>query len=313
MNDLYLGIDTSNYTTSIAIVDQYGEIIEDIRRPLEVERGSKGLRQQEALFQHIKNLPLLIEELSTDLSHIRAIGVSTRPRNVQGSYMPVFLAGENAGRILSRSLNVPMRRFSHQEGHIGTCLLGSLDDESFLSIHLSGGTTELVHTLNNRDNLMTKVVGGSLDISMGQLIDRIGVHLGLDFPCGRELDRMSEGGKPIDRRIRSNMNDGWVNLSGYENLFTMLLDEKGHSREDIIYTLFHQLGEIIVDLIKHAKGRNLVNKVYLVGGVSANTIIRRRLAHEEIDVEIGFPRMDLSTDNAVGVAYLAAWKKGWEE
>jgi len=313
MNDLFLGIDTSNYTTSIAIVDQYGEIIEDRRKPLVVERGKKGLRQQEALFQHIKNLPALIEDLSTDLSHIKAIGVSTRPRNVEGSYMPVFLAGENAGRILSRSLGIPMKRFSHQEGHIGTCLLGNKSHEDFLSIHLSGGTTEVVRVRVAKDNLNTELVGGSLDISMGQLIDRIGVHIGLEFPCGMELDEMSMDGRLIDRRIQSKLKDGWINLSGYENLFKRLLDEGIYGREDIIYTLFHHLGEIIVELIKSAKEHHHVNRVYVVGGVSANSIIRTGLAQGKMDVEICFPHKSLSTDNGVGVAYLAACKEGWEE
>ena len=311
MNDLYLGIDTSNYTTSIAIVDRDGRIIEDRRKPLVVERGKKGLRQQEALFQHIKNLPDLMEEISADLSLIKAIGVSTRPRNVEGSYMPVFLAGENAGRIMSKSLRIPMKRFSHQEGHIGACLMENRADEGFLSIHLSGGTTEAVLTHNTRDNLLTEVVGGSLDISMGQLIDRIGVHIGLDFPCGLELDGMSRDGKLIDLKLQPKIKDGWVNLSGYENIFKRLLDEGSNSREDVIYTLFQKLGEVIVELIEFAKDYHQVNRIYLVGGVSANSIIRARL--KELAMDINFPEKGLSTDNAVGVAYLAAWKKGWEE
>ena len=256
---------------------------------------------------------VIIEELSADLSHVKAIGVSTRPRNIEGSYMPVFLAGENAGRILSRSLKVPMKRFSHQDGHIGTCLLENKDDESFLSIHLSGGTTELVHALNNQDNLLTEVVGGTLDISMGQLIDRIGVHLGLDFPCGMELDKMSGDGKIISGISKIVVKDGWVNLSGYENLFKRLLDEGSRSRDDIIYSLFHKLGEIIVKLIESARIRHQVKSVYLVGGVSANKTIRNILTEATMDIDIKFPQRSLSTDNAVGVAYLAAWKEGWEE
>jgi N6-L-threonylcarbamoyladenine synthase len=311
MNDLYLGIDTSNYTTSLAIVDLNGRIIEDRRKSLVVEKGKKGLRQQEALFQHIKNLPQLVEEISTDLLQIKAIGVSTRPRNVEGSYMPVFLAGENAGRILSKSLKIPLKRFSHQEGHIGTCLLENYADEDFLSIHLSGGTTETVITHNTKDNLLTEVVGGSLDISMGQLIDRVGVHLGLNFPCGMELDRMSRKGKLINLKTKPEIRDGWINLSGYENLFKGLLDDGSHLREDVIYTLFHTLGGIIAELIKYEKKKHQVDRFYLVGGVSANSIIRGRL--NEGELEVYFPSKGLSTDNAVGVAYLAAWKKGWEE
>jgi N6-L-threonylcarbamoyladenine synthase len=225
--------------------------------------------------------------------------------------MPVFLAGENVGRILSKSLKIPMKRFSHQEGHIGACLLENSAAEKFLSIHLSGGTTETVLTHNTKDNLLTEVVGGSLDISMGQLIDRIGVHLGLNFPCGLELEGMSRQGKLINLKARPEIRDGWINLSGHENLFKGLLDDGSHLREDVIYTLFHTLGGIIAELIKYEKRKQQVDRFYLVGGVSANSIIRGRL--NEGELEVCFPSKGLSTDNAVGIAYLAACKKGWED
>ncbi len=313
MSDLYLGIDTSNYTTSLAIVDKLGNIIEDKRSALFVESGKKGLRQQEALFQHIKNLPELLEEISTDLTLIKAIGVSTRPRTIEGSYMPVFLAGENTGRILSKSLGAPLKRFSHQEGHIGCCILGNTEDEASLSLHLSGGTTEVVYTRNGEENLLTHSVGGTLDISMGQLIDRIGVYLGIDFPCGMELDRIAGNGDKIVKKLQFKSTDGWINLSGYENLFKKLLSDGEFRKEDVIYTMFVHLGGMIRELIKAQLKDNSVDKIYVVGGVSANSIIRKSLENGIYDNEVIFPEKTLSTDNGVGVAYLAACKKGWEE
>ncbi|MGM0395589.1 MAG: hypothetical protein ACQEP4_00870 [Bacillota bacterium] len=313
MNKLFLGIDTSNYTTSLAIVDQYGNIIEDKRKALLVKSGQKGLRQQEALFQHIKNVPELIEALETELTSISAIGVSTRPRNVEGSYMPVFLAGENFSRALARALGVPIKRFSHQEGHIGCCIIEENREVEFLSLHLSGGTTEVVYVENQKDNLLTETVGGTLDISMGQLIDRIGVHLGMNFPCGMELDRMAANGTKIQKKLQTTIRDGWVNLSGLENLYKNLLDGVEWSYEDVIHTMFLHMVDIARELIKAQLKEHPVGKVYVVGGVSANSIIRDGLREGLGKLQINFPERSLSTDNAVGIAYLAACKVGWEE
>ena len=89
-----LGIDTSNYKTSIAVIDHKKHIICDLRRFLTVKQGERGLRQSDALFQHIQNLPELMEEMRRMFDgRIDADACSFRPRPEAGSYMPVFLAG----------------------------------------------------------------------------------------------------------------------------------------------------------------------------------------------------------------------------
>ena len=184
---MILGIDTSNYTTSLAIVSDKGEILADERRALRVKAGEKGLRQSEALFQHLENLPALSGKLfEVYRQQIKAIAVSNKPRPAPGSYMPVFLAGLRFAQVISQALGVPLYCFSHQEGHIRACLHNkdSVNYGRFLAWHLSGGTSELLLVENGQ----IEIVGGSKDISFGQLLDRIGVVLGLGFPCGAELD-----------------------------------------------------------------------------------------------------------------------------
>ena len=198
MKDLYLGVDTSNYTTSLGVRDSNNNIICDKRIVLEVKLGEKGLRQQEALFQHIKNLPLLFREMDIDISKIRVVGVSTRPRPLEGSYMPCFLAGDSFAKIVSHALEVPFKSFSHQEGHIGCCLINSSIKGDFLSLHLSGGTSETIYCINSSDNLDLETIGGSLDISFGQLIDRLGVKIGLGFPAGPELESIGLDGDKLN-------------------------------------------------------------------------------------------------------------------
>ena len=201
MKSYYLGVDTSNYTTSLAVIDSKNNIICDKRKILDVELGKKGLRQQEALFQHIKNLPILFSEIDIDMSIVSAVGMSTRPRTVEGSYMPCFLAGDSFAKTVSHSLNIPLKRFSHQEGHIGSCLINNNVQGEFLTLHLSGGTTETIHCFNRPHNLEIDSIGGSLDISFGQLVDRLGVKIGLGFPAGAELERIAQNGEKLNIKI----------------------------------------------------------------------------------------------------------------
>ena len=143
----YIGIDTSNYTTSVAAFDGRGGI--DYARLLPVKQGELGLRQSDAVFAHIKSLPELSGRLFSDLSGaIAAVGVSTRPRAVEGSYMPCFMVGYSHAKMLSDALGVPLVEVSHQQGHVAASLwsAGRLDlmERPHLAWHLSGGTTELL-------------------------------------------------------------------------------------------------------------------------------------------------------------------------
>lgn len=321
MTKYFLGIDTSAYTTSLGLIDENNNILMDIRNVLEVKKNEKGLRQQEALFQHVNNIPILIEKLAEtiNINTIDTIAVSTKPRNFVDSYMPVFVVGKNQAFILSKILKTKYKEFSHQEGHIGSCLLDNEDiiekSEEFISLHISGGTSEILKVKNFNDNLEIDVIGGSLDISFGQLIDRIGVYLGLKFPCGREMEILSNNGKLIDVKIPISIKDKyWTNLSGLENYFLKLIYSRDYPIEDIIYTLFYTISLIIEKLVRNSiKGIN-IKKVLFTGGISANNHIRKYLLNSfNEQTNIIFPKSELSTDNAVGIAYLGMTREGHRE
>ncbi|NLJ79198.1 MAG: peptidase M22, partial [Tissierellia bacterium] len=125
MDRYYIGIDTSAYTTSLAIIDDRDTIIADLRIGLTVGEGKRGLRQQEAIFQHMKNLPILVENMveEVDVSEIEVVSCSSRPRTIKGSYMPVFMVGSGQALVLSKILGCKYEEFSHQEGHIGAGML----------------------------------------------------------------------------------------------------------------------------------------------------------------------------------------------
>lgn len=321
MSRYYLGIDTSCYTTSLGVIDENNNILLDLRKVLEVKDREKGLRQQQALFQHVNNIPFLIERLSKniDINKIDTISVSSKPRDSIDSYMPVFIVGKNQALILSMILKKNYKEFSHQEGHIGSLLLEHEKvigkQEEFLALHISGGTSELLYVKNIVYNMEIEIVGGSLDISFGQLIDRIGVYLGLKFPCGEEMEKLSDKGKLIDIKIPISIkNKYWTNLSGLENYFLRLIYSKNYPVEDIIHTLFHTISMVIEKMIRNFIKDTNINKVLFTGGVSANNYIRKYLINAFTDEAIIiFPKRELSTDNAIGIAYLGMTRKGHME
>lgn len=296
---LYLGIDTSNYTTSIACV---GDEQINLRRIIDIKEGMRGIRQSDGVFVHLKELPRLFEQMEVDKSRILSIGVSVAPRRCEGSYMPVFVAGESFARVIAKALGVPMLKYSHQEGHIMAGILSGgfseLLKKPFLAVHLSGGTTEILRCEYKDSHFETEIVGGTLDISAGQLIDRLGVKLGIKFPCGKELDRISLECQEPAVALKTSVKGGYINFSGME---TRLLEmTETHSPEVLAKSALLFVGESLAKAV-NACG---TNDVLFVGGVSSNTILREYFA-EKISAKTYFATPELSCDNAVGIAELA--------
>lgn len=299
-----LGIDTSNYTTSAAVFD--GTEGENVGRLLEVRPGELGLRQSDALFQHVKALPERIQQLKQEdwLTDLVAVGASTRPRAVEGSYMPCFLAGESQGRTLAAALNVPFFACSHQQGHIAAAAwsAGRMDllDRPMLAWHLSGGTTELLYVEPEGVNVKATLLGGTSDISAGQLIDRTGVLLGLDFPAGKAVDQLAQSGK--DTKFSVKLNNFTFSLSGMENKVKSML-EQGAEKADIARFALLTVADVVRRATLAALKQYPGLPILCSGGVASNTILRQVM--EPLGAVFAQPRF--STDNAMGVAILT-WR-----
>lgn len=299
-----LGIDTSNYTTSAAIVSDEG--YRHAREILDVAEGERGLRQSDALFLHTKNLPRMIEKLGK--TEICAVAYSSRPRAVEGSYMPCFLAGEAVARSIAATLGVPVYAFSHQAGHIEAAVRtcgGDVGDE-FLAFHLSGGTTELLLArADKKEGWVCDIVGRTLDISAGQLIDRVGVMLGLKFPCGGELERLALSCDEKIPKINIKLSGACCNLSGYENKISGLIKNGASAGYTAKYTL-DTVGRTVCKMVGAAREEYRTLPVLLAGGVMRNSIIRKMISNSFDNVY--FAATELSSDNAVGTAYLGMKK-----
>lgn len=298
-----LGFDTSNYTTSCAWFD--GAAGENHSRLLDVQQGALGLRQSDALFLHIKRLPELSDRLFARLkaSDVGVIGVSTRPRTVDGSYMPCFLAGESLARSLGAALHVPVRAFSHQQGHIAAALWSAgrmeLTARPFLAWHLSGGTTELLRVTAQGAEILCEKIGGTTDVSAGQLIDRTGQLLSLPFPAGKALDMLSTQAENRDG-FRVKLNGLSFSLSGVQNKVTQLYAQTEKAADTAYYAL-----NTICCAVRRATEAALKEypgyPVLFSGGVASNSMLRTLFS----DLDAVFAAPELSTDNAMGAAVLA--------
>ena len=297
-----IGIDTSNYTTSIAFFD--GEGGENCSRLLPVRQGELGLRQSDAVFAHIKSLPELSGRL---FSHIRkdtitAVGVSTRPRAVEGSYMPCFMVGYSHAKLLSDALGVPLVEVSHQQGHVAASLwsAGRMDlmEKTHLAWHLSGGTTELLLVEPEGRNVKCTRIGGTTDISAGQLIDRTGQLLDLPFPSGKHLDSLSReaAGKDV---FRVKCRNSEFSLSGVQNKVQQFHAASADPAETAAYALRCVAGAVYQATVQALEAYPGLSVVFS-GGVASNSMLRELTA----TLHPVFAQPQFSTDNAMGVAVL---------
>ncbi len=309
-----LGIDTSNYTTSISLIafdleNKREDILFDLRKKLEVKKGTLGLRQSEAHFQHCNNLPMLFEEIRGH--KIDMVVASTTPRSVDGSYMPVFLAGDSFAKTISTALDIPYKQFSHQEGHLGSSFnIEKLsEEENMIFFHLSGGTSEILHV--NEKLTEIKKIGGSLDISIGQLLDRAGNKLGFDFPAGIIIDQLACNYQSENSNVILDKEEMFLfrpiklkelsfNLSGIETEITKQINQT--ESQEISFHLMSRISLFLSQLVFKINEDLNIRTIVIGGGVANSKFIRNYLnqVFEPSEIDLNFA--EFPDDNAVGLA-----------
>ena len=299
----FVGIDTSNYTTSVAVADYDGKIIANFKLPLPVKEGERGLRQSDALFSHTKNLPSLMTNLAEMLKDYTplAVGCSDKPREAEGSYMPCFLAGVSAAYSFAAPLGLPIYRSSHQDGHIKAAYYssGAEIDGDFAAFHVSGGTTELLYVKRNESGFEVKLIGETNDLNAGQCIDRAGVMMGLKFPCGAEMDKLAleyEGKLPP---VKISVKDMTCNLSGVENLTQKLYTETDDKRLVSAFA-FEYIAKSLYKMTNALRSEYPNIPIIYAGGVMSCSVIKKQLSKYG-----SFALPAFSADNAAGIALLA--------
>ena len=323
-----LGLDTSNYKTSLAVLSG-GKTMVDLRRFLTVKEGERGLRQSEALFQHVQNLPELFTKLREEYDdRIDAVAYSTRPRAVEGSYMPCFTAGRSQAISIGAALDVPVVGFSHQEGHVEAVLsaFAVRPEGDFAACHFSGGTCELLKITQKEHEARggssfedlcgeasfyeIEITGGTKDISYGQVLDRAGVAMGLPFPCGQALDEMALSAEDsADLLTAIKVTDAAVHLSGFDTQIRNKLSDlqkSGEPVQPLIREVFEKISKSMIQMIVQGAEKADTDSIYMSGGVSSSRFIRTYITErlQEKGIRPYFAGGDLSSDNAVGTALL---------
>ncbi|MDO4862732.1 MAG: peptidase M22 [Ruminococcus sp.] len=312
----HIGIDTSNYTTSVAVYISGENRVIQRKRLLPVKEGELGLRQSDAVFHHTKQLPELIEELCREHRPVQAatVAASVRPRNVEGSYMPCFLVGDGYARAYSAATGTELHTTSHQIGHILAALYSadrlSLVRERFIAFHVSGGTTDCLLCEPDSENVLRVTeVGTSLDLKAGQAVDRVGIMIGLRFPCGAELEKLAVN---ADRtyKVKPVIKDGSCCLSGVENKCAQMLgnDEKP---ENIARYCLDFIAGTILAMTDCAIDKYGSLPLVFAGGVMSDRLIRDRIV--SCYPEASFAAPEFSCDNAAGVAIYGYLKQAGDE
>ncbi len=304
---LAIGIDTSCYTTSVAAADARG-IVFDKRAMLFVPQGGRGLRQSDAVFAHTRNLPDLVGALFAAIggAELLAVAVSARPADEENSYMPAFLAGRSAAAAIAASRRVPLIETTHQRGHIRAALIGNealLAKDRFLALHLSGGTTDLLTVTLGRGRVASVArLGRSADLHAGQFVDRVGVRLGLPFPCGKHLEQLAAKAAETGLRIPSSVRGMNCSFSGAETQAGRLI-ESGADRAATAFAVYGCLARTVEKLVRNARAETGVADVLLCGGVSGSALLRT-LLEARLDKPALYADPTYAPDNAAGVALL---------
>ncbi|MDD6276619.1 MAG: peptidase M22 [Clostridia bacterium] len=298
----YLGIDTSNYTTSCAVYDSEKDAFISEKELLPVKSGELGLRQSDAVFHHTVQLPELMKKLFDGFSgEISAIGVSDAPRRAAGSYMPCFLVGVNSAECIGSVTKKPLYRFSHQQGHIAAALYSSggteLFGKEFIAFHVSGGTTE---ALKVSGELEVEEIASSLDLKAGQAVDRVGVMLGFPFPAGSYVDALAQKSDK-NYKFKIKLRDGCCSLSGVENKCRKMLYD-GEKAEDICRFCLQYITASLEAMANYAVMKYGDMPIVFSGGVSSSTVMRSILYKS---LNASFAKPEFSCDNAMGTALLA--------
>ena len=304
-----IGFDTSNYRTSVAAVTLDGEVPVNFRKLLPVPEGERGLRQSDAVFAHIRQLRQAENEIraATAGFRIAAVAASVRPGDADESYMPVFQVGHTAGCILAAAMNVPFFETTHQRGHLAAAAFGTslADSERFLAVHLSGGTTDLLEA----DGETVARIGGSADLHAGQLVDRVGVAMGLPFPSGEALEELALGGRS-EGMLGCSMEKGDTvcHLSGAETQAIRWIREESLSRADIAREVYDFLARTLVRLLRAGAEKTGLKEALVTGGVASSALLRQMLEERRARTRgcpaLVFGRPEMSGDNAVGVALI---------
>jgi N6-L-threonylcarbamoyladenine synthase len=261
MRRYILGIESTAHTFSVSVMSSDGKILSNTKSVYRPPEGS-GIHPFEASQNHLARAPRVVAE-ALDLSGVRLGDLSAVAYAMGPGLGPCLRVGGVVARTLASSLGVPLVPVNHAVGHIELgCLLTGAKDPVVLLV--SGGHTMILAYSARR----WRVLGESLDLTLGQLLDQFGRHHGLASPCGRAIEEAAARSSNY-LRLPYTVKGNDVSYSGLLTASKVLLD-RGRSFEDVSYSIQETAFAMVTEVTERALAFTGKKEVMIVGGVAAN-------------------------------------------
>ena len=318
MLDTYImGIESSCDETSVSIVKNGCEEISTVTlSQMDTHSLYGGVVPEIASRMHVENITIVIEEClkkaNMEMDDIDAIAVTYGP-----GLIGCLLVGVGAATTLSYIYNKPLVPVHHIAGHIYANNLVNKMEFPLIALVVSGGHTEIIYM---KDNYEFKKIGGTLDDAVGECYDKVARVIGVPYPGGPLVDKLSYEGKdtyPLPKPLDDNSYN--FSFSGIKSAVINLVhneEQRGNiiRKEDLACSFQNRVVEILTKkTIKALKEYNVKNLI-IAGGVSANTGIRNKFTEtcKKEGINLTIPNIKYCTDNAAMIASAGyfAYKKG---
>ena len=315
---LILAIETSCDETSIAVLKDGKEVLSNIvSSQIEIHKEFGGVVPELASRHHIKNISAIMEEaLETakiSMEEIDYIAVTYAP-----GLIGALLVGISFAKGLAYSYKKPLIPVHHIKGHIYSNFIENEIQLPAITLVVSGGHTNIVHI---DENHKFTNLGGTLDDAVGESYDKVARVLGLGYPGGPVVDKLSKEGNPKAISFKeANVGEYDFSFSGLKTAVINFVNNKRMKEEEInIPDLTASFQEAAVNVLVKKSIKAAVEKkcktILIAGGVAANSELRKRLfeAGKEKEIEVFYPKMEFCTDNAAMIAAAAYYKLKYSE
>ena len=315
---IILGIESSCDDTSAAII-QGKKILSNVVSTQKIHQNYGGVVPELASRAHLQNIvPVIhqaIQKANINKKAIDAISF-TRGPGLLGS----LLVGTSFAKSLSMSLNIPLIEVNHMQGHI---FAHFIEDElnnnisfPFICLTVSGGHTQIVKVSNYFE---MEVLGETLDDAAGEAFDKIGKLIGLEYPAGPMIDKLSKEGNPNKFRFPLPKLDGIkFSFSGIKTSVLYFLQKElaknpnfiKLNQNDICASVQKTIIAALIDKLKLAIQKTGIKNVAIAGGVSANLELRKEIKklESELACKTFIPKFEYTTDNAAMIAVVGSIK-----
>ena len=312
-----LGIETSCDDTAASILLN-NKVLSNVVSSQAIHKLYGGVVPELASREHQKLITPVVNEafIKSGIKKNQINSVAfTRGPGLLGS----LLVGTSFAKSLSIGLDIPLLEINHMQAHILSIFIESDQkppDFPFLALTVSGGHTQFVIV---KDYFKMVEIGRTLDDAVGEAFDKSGKVIGLDYPSGPIIDKMSRKGDSNAFKFTKPKVDGLnFSFSGLKTGFMNFIKKESSTNKnfiknrinDICASIQEAIVDILVEKITEAVKSTNIKEIVICGGVSANSRLKEKITTvgKESKWKIFFPKMQYTTDNAAMIAVVGYLK-----